>query len=95
MGLAQTLIKMKTRFSIADEVFLMKGTLDDIYKYYEDCYKDKGFILDKHSEDVYKEYDREIHLNEGDRVDLQGFRVVDWKCIDLDNDVIIYSLREE
>lgn len=74
---------------------MIKGTLQDMYKYYEDNYKKHGFILNKQEENVYKEFDREIQLNEGDRVDLQGFRIVDWKCVDLDNDVIIYSLKEE
>lgn len=86
---------MKTRFSIAYEVFLGEGTLEDMYKYYEDVYKKHGFILDKEREDVYKEFNNEIHLNEGDRVDLHGFRLVEWKCVDLDNNVIIYSLEEE
>lgn len=86
---------MKTRFSINSEIFLGPGTIENMYQYYEERYKDKGFVLDKINEDVYKEFDQEIHLNEGDRVELQGIRIVDWKCIDLDNNVLKYSLRCE
>jgi hypothetical protein len=86
---------MKTRFSISQDVFSTTGTLNEMYKYYEDVYKKHGFILDKRQEDVYKDFNKEIQLNEGDRVDLQGFRIVDWKCVDLDSDLIIYSLIEE
>ncbi len=85
---------MKTRFRISSEVF-DNGTLEECFEYYERNYKQHGFILDKEAQDVYKLFDKEIALNEGDRVDLCGFRIVEWKCIDLDNDVIIYSLREE
>ena len=86
---------MKTRFSISNEIFLGEGTLEDMYQYYEKYYKDKGFVLDKINEDVYKEFDREIHLNEGDRVALQGIRIVDWKCIDIEKNLLIYSLIHE
>ena len=86
---------MKTRFLINNEVFLDNGTLEECYKYYEKYYKPKGFILNKESQDVYIEFDREIQLNEGDRVDLSGFRMVQWKCVDLDTDMIIYALEEE
>jgi len=74
---------------------MIKGTLPVMYKYYEDNYKKNGFILNKQEENVYKEFDKEIQLNEGDRVYLQGFRIVYWKFVDLDNDLIIYSLKEE
>jgi hypothetical protein len=87
---------MKTRFSINNEIFGRRETLEDMYKYYERYYKKQGFILDKINENVYKEFDREIHLNEGDRVDLEGvFRLVEWKCIDLDKNIIRYELIEE
>jgi len=86
---------MKTRFLINSEVFLMPGTIEKMYQYYEDNYRKHGFVLNKAEESVYKEFDREIQLNEGDRVDLYGLRIVDWKCVDLIDDVIIYALDEE
>ncbi len=86
---------MKTRFSVNDDVFIGNGSLEKCYQYYEDYYKENGFVLDKNREEVYKEFDKEIQLNEGDRVDLLGFKIVKWKCIDLDNDLILYALEEE
>ncbi len=86
---------MKTRFDVNTEIFLKIRTLEDGYKRYEDYYKDKGFVLDKINESVYKEFNREIHLNEGERVYLEGFKFVDWKCIDLDKNIIRYSLIDE
>ena len=86
---------MKTRFEVSQDVFIGNGSLKKCYKYYEDVYKKHGFILDKQTEDVYKIYDKEFNLSEGDRVDLLGFKIVDWKCIDLENDLIIYALTEE
>ena len=86
---------MKTKFSIANEIFLGRGTIEEMYKHYELGFKEQGFILDKESEDVYKIFDKEFHLNEGDRVDLCGFRIVSWRCVDLDSDMIIYSLDQE
>jgi len=83
---------MKTRFNINYEIFGQRRIIKDPYKYYEDHYKDRGFVLDKINEDVYKEFNREIHLDEGDRVHLEGLRIIDWKCIDLDNNIIKYSL---
>jgi hypothetical protein len=86
---------MKTRFSIADEIFNFSKTDESNFEYYESHYKQLGFILDKEAYDVYKDYDKAIDLNEGDRVDLYGFRLVEWKCYDIENDLIIYSLKEE
>jgi len=87
--------KMKTRFEINDEIFGNSMTLDDMFKYAENEYIKYGFTIDKINQDVYKEYDKEIILNKGDRVNLRGFRIVEWKCYDIDEDLMIYSLREE
>lgn len=86
---------MKTKFNVNNEVFLGFGTIENCFKYYEDNLKEFGFILDKENEDVYKMFDDEIQLNEGDRVNLCGLRIVDWKCVDLDYGFIEYSLKEE
>lgn len=88
---------MKTRFEINEEVFLDNGTLPECYDYYEKYLKEYGFVLDKEREDVFKEFDRSIILNEGDRIEMDGIglRIIIWKCYDIDNDVMTYVLKEE
>jgi hypothetical protein len=85
--------KFRTRFFINDEIFIgIYDSIEDCYKYYDSNYKSKGFILDKLNENVYKDFDYEIQLNEGDRVDLEGLRIVNWKCVNIDKSVVIYNL---
>lgn len=86
---------MKTRFELTDVIFIDNNrTLEEDYQYYEENYREKGFILDKKTEDVYKVFDKQININEGDRVLLDGeFMIVNWKCLDLENETIIYSLE--
>lgn len=88
---------MKTRFDFSPEVFQTDRDLLDCYDYYEQNLKEFGFILDKEQEAVYKEFDKEITLNEGDRVvlDGMGIRIITWRCYDIDNDLMIYVLIEE
>jgi hypothetical protein len=88
---------MKTRFEINEEVFLDNGTLPECYDYYEKYLKEYGFVLDKEREDVFKEFDRSIILNEGDRIEMDGIglRIITYKCYDIDNDVMTYVLKEE
>jgi hypothetical protein len=86
---------MKTKFTINREVFLDFNSLEESYAYYEEFLKPEGFILNKEMEEVYKMFDTEFNLNVGDRVCLNGFHIVDWKCVDLDNDYIKYDLVEE
>lgn len=88
---------MKTRFDFSPEVFNIDGNLLDCYDYYEQNLKEFGFILDKEEEAVYKEFDKEITLNEGDRVILDGIglRIITWRCYDIDKDLMIYVLIEE
>jgi hypothetical protein len=88
---------MKTRFEVSEEVFLNNGYLVDCYNYYEKNLKEFGFILDKEEEAVYKDFDKEITLNEGDRVVLDGIglRIITWRCYDIDKDLMTYVLREE
>jgi len=83
---------MKTKFTVNEEVFLNNGTPEECFKYYEDNFKQFGFELDKENEDVYKMFDTEFHLNEGDRVNLCGLRIVEWKCVDIDCGFIEYAL---
>lgn len=88
---------MKTRFEINEEVFLDNGTLPECYEYYEKYLKQYGFVLDKETENVFKEFDRLIILNEGDRIEMDGIglRIITWKCYDIDNDIMTYVLKEE
>jgi hypothetical protein len=88
---------MKTRFDFSPEVFKIEGNLLDCYDYYEQNLKEFGFILDKEEEAVYKEFDKEITLNEGDRVVLDGIglRIITWRCYDIDKDLMTYVLIEE
>lgn len=86
---------MKTKFTISGEVFLSYPQLEDCYKHYEDYYKKDGWQLDKEYQEVFIIIDKEIILNEGDRVNLHGERLVTWKCLNILEDVIEYSLEEE
>ena len=88
---------MKTRFEINEEVFLDNRTLPECYEYYENYLKQYGFVFDKEREDVFKEYDRSIILNEGDSIEMDGIglRIITWKCYDIDNDITTYVLKEE
>lgn len=83
---------MKTRFEINQEIF-DQPSLKECIEYYEKYYKQYGFIYDEKDESVYKLYDKEFNLNEGDNVNLYGVRTVAWKCVDIENEIIIYTLE--
>lgn len=86
---------MKTKFTMNREVFLDFNSLEESYAYYEKYLKPQGFIFNKEMEEVYKMFDTEFQLSVGDRVCLNGLHIVDWKCVDLDNDYVEYDLVEE
>lgn len=86
---------MKTKFTINSEIFLGNGTLPECYEHYEKYYKEDGWQLDKENEEVFVIIDKEINLNEGDRVYIHGFRLVTWKCVNVLDEVIEYYLEEE
>jgi len=86
---------MKTKFTINREIFLDNGTLTECYEHYDKHYKEDGWQLDKDIEEVFMIIDREINLNEGDRVDIKGIRLVTWKCVNVLDGMIEYSLEEE
>jgi hypothetical protein len=88
---------MKTRFEINEEVFDEDVTLDHSYGYYEKYLKKYGFVLDKENQEVFKEFDRSIILNEGDRIEIDpiGFKIITWKCYNIDNDIMTYVLKNE
>lgn len=39
--------------------------------------------------------DKEININVGDSVDIHGLRLVTWKCANVLDDIIEYSLKRE
>lgn len=85
---------MKTRFMVNDEIFGY-GSLDEGFRLYEKEYKPLGFVLNKEDQDVYIDFDKEYNLNEGDKVNIYGIRVVESKIIDPVNDFVIYSLVDQ
>ena len=86
---------MKTKFTIDREIFLLNKTLPKCYEHYEKYYKEDGWQLDKDNEEVFMIIDKEINLNEGDRVDIRGIRLVVWKCVNVFDEITEYSLEEE
>lgn len=86
---------MKTKFNISDSVFDQGfSTLEECFDFYEKYYKPQGYLLDKEREEVYKIFDNEIHLKEGDRVCLDTIRTVTWKCIFIEEGVIEYVVED-
>ena len=85
---------MKTKFTINKEIFWEHTLLKDAYKEYEEDYREHGWILNKGDEEVYMIFDKEINLNEGDRVNMQDgfYRTVKWKCLHVLIDVVEYEL---
>jgi hypothetical protein len=87
---------MKTKFLINSEIFLYNGGLEECFKYYEEYYKEDGYVLDKENQDVYIIFDEQFDFKEGDRITIFGVtRLVDWKNTDISKRMIIYSLDEE
>jgi hypothetical protein len=85
---------MKTKFVITNEVFSC-FSIEEAKERFDEMYKDEGWIFDEDAEECYMILDKEIQLNEGDRVDVNAVRIVRWKCLDVLNDTIVYSLGEE
>ena len=85
---------MKTKFIINSEIF-SEGTLEECYENYENWYKKHGWQINKEDEEVFMIIDKEINLNEGDRVDIYGIYLVRWKCINILDEIIEYALEEE
>lgn len=85
---------MKTKFTLSDSFF-------DTYdielrkKEYEKYFKEYGWLFDDKFGDVYMIINKEIQLKEGDRVCLDGIRLVTWKCLHILEDYIEYILEEE
>ena len=86
---------MKTKFSISDRCFGHVDTVDEGEKLYNKWYKKRGFIYNKENEEVYKIFDKEIHLNIGDKVSIGGLGIITWKCYDIDQGFIEYVVEDE
>jgi hypothetical protein len=86
---------MRTRFDISNYIFT--SDVESGCARYEASYKEDGFILNKQEEAVFKEYDRGILLNVGDRVTIPifGAGIIVWKGYDVDSDIMTYVLYEE
>lgn len=71
------------------------------YKDYEMNYKDLGYMFNEDIMEeydwqyqIYKEYDKSIHLNEGDRLIVnEDDWTVTWKAFDADQDIMIIWLK--
>jgi len=82
---------MIARFEITSDVF--DRGLDESEQYYVDYYKDQGFILNMSDQECYKDYNREIKLSEGDRIEIANITwIVKFKCYYVDEDIIKYYL---
>lgn len=87
---------MKTKFTINREIFIDNNeTLEESFEYYEKYYKEYGWQLDKENHEVFFIIDKEIFLNEGDRVDIGDYRLVTWKCVNVLGGFIEYALELE
>jgi len=89
---------MKTKIEIVEEIFKTFKTKEEHFTYYKKWYKDEGFLFEKEESVIYKIYNREIQLVEGERVELQGgdgFFLVDWKCYYADLGMVWYVLKKE
>lgn len=82
---------MRTRFDVYHEVF----DKENPEEYFEKEFKPHGFTLDYERQEVYKDFETEIQLNEGDRVDFFGIRRVSWKCYNPVLDMIVYEVLLE
>ena len=87
----------KTRFECSEIVYDVLDCRKDIEAYFKKNLKKHGFVYDKQMDQVYKDFDRAIFLNEGDCVDLIPFcsyQKVSFKYYLIDEDMMIYHLEQ-
>lgn len=78
---------MKTKFILEDEkVHLLDKETEKYYLEY-------GFTF--YCNEIIKIFDREINLNIGDNVGVYEWRIITWKGFDIDDDCIVYYIKEE
>ncbi len=73
---------MKTKFT-TKEIFDTFKSKSQVYQVYEQYFSQKGWMIDLDNEEMFIIIDKEINLNEGDRIDLYGYRKVTWKCLNI------------
>ena len=88
---------MRTKFDVSPD-FLNRAfkNKEQSLLYFEKYYKNDGFELDLDKVEVVKIVDKEIHLNVGDRIVFNNeYRIVIWKRVNIDDDIIEYVVEEE
>lgn len=85
---------MKTKFT-TKEIFDIYVTITRVYEVYQQYYSEQGWFIDLDNEEMFIIIDKEINLNEGDRINLHGYRKITWKCINIIQDIIEYNTEEE
>ena len=88
---------MKTRIEITHEIFKWDVSLEESEQIFKEEFEEYGFTLDMRNQICYKEYNRHIHLNVGDRIDMNDkiFRTITWKCYNPDEDLFEYQTEKE
>lgn len=87
MGYGFKTVKMKTKISLSDI------DIEEKKEYFENYLQQNGFIVE--NGEICKIFDNEIILNEKDRIYLYGYRIVNWKCYNIDEDTMEYDVHEE
>ena len=86
----------KTRFQCLESVETTCGSRKEkeIDAYFHKHLKNIGFIWDKKTWDIYKDFNYQINLNEGDTIDMEpfcGHQTISHKYYDVTNDIIVYT----
>lgn len=83
---------MKTKFSISSSDIPHHLSVKECYELY---YKKNNFLFDEKTEEIYIFFDFFYELNEGDRVQLYYIYNVNWKCINILDNIVEYVICEE
>lgn len=73
-------------------------TRADILEDYENGYKQDGWVLIEHEPDEFEMVlflTRKIELNVGDQIAIGQFMLVEWKCYDVLENQILYTVTIE
>lgn len=89
---------MITKFGVSSILFAPGRTLEEVENIYKKYYKPAGYIFDRENENIFKVFNKEINLSEGDKVRTDcrtGILKVNYKLYDAEDDTMIYELEEE
>ena len=93
---------MKTKFSFYNCIpsgSSPKESNESVEAYFkEHDLQKEGYVLDLENVDIYKIIDKEIILQEGERVIIDRnfwYLIVVWKLVNIDEGYIEYALKEE